>query len=362
VRKINHQKSVSHLFYEAFEKLAKERFLELEREAKARFLSLSVHAVHRVGRVEIGQKAVFIGVLAAHRLEAFLAARFLIDELKKSVPIWKQEFYEDNTAIFDQGLCECGSADNEIAYLPVKEALIAGSYHTDTLRAASVLLIGAGGLGCPLAINLSALFIKELHIADGDLVSESNLARQYIFSPKDLGKNKAEVVSSFLRERFSNTSFSAWPRFVDKASLESMLVKFDLIIDSSDCALTKTMTSLLSLKAARPYIAASVFQEEGELLTLIDKEDGCFSCFRSIDGEELNCRTTGVFTHACSMVAAQVVAKSLHILGQRPKTKGSLKIINADGQSREIAISKDPNCRHCQKHSPILLRTYDDQL
>ena len=107
VRAFNKSKAVSHLVYEAFEDLAFKQFAALEEIARVRFAISSCVAVHRVGLVKIGESAVIIKTSAAHRHEAFLAARFLIDELKKDVAIWKQEYYLDGTSAWDKGLCQC---------------------------------------------------------------------------------------------------------------------------------------------------------------------------------------------------------------------------------------------------------------
>lgn len=107
VRRFNHDKEVSFLFYEAHESLAKALFITLEAEAKARFSLLKVFALHRLSRVEIGQDAVVISVAARHRKEAFLGARFLIDELKQKLPIWKKEVYKDGSHSFGKEDCGC---------------------------------------------------------------------------------------------------------------------------------------------------------------------------------------------------------------------------------------------------------------
>jgi molybdopterin synthase catalytic subunit len=102
VRAFNRQKKVAHLFYEAHESLAQKMFDELEATATAQFKLRQCIAVHRLGQVFVGEDAVKIAVLTDHRHEAFLASRFLIDELKKNLPIWKKEFYDDGSFTWDQ--------------------------------------------------------------------------------------------------------------------------------------------------------------------------------------------------------------------------------------------------------------------
>lgn len=109
VRKFNRNKEVAHLFYEAFIPLAKTMFAELESQAKKQFGILQALAIHRLERVDVGQDAVVISVAAIHRNEAFMGARYLIDELKKTLPIWKKEVYIDGSYAFDMGDCSCGN-------------------------------------------------------------------------------------------------------------------------------------------------------------------------------------------------------------------------------------------------------------
>ncbi|HXW60017.1 MAG TPA: molybdenum cofactor biosynthesis protein MoaE, partial [Myxococcota bacterium] len=174
VRGINQAKAVKHLIYEAYEALAQKEFLRLEEEAKTRFLVSEVQAVHRLGLTLVGEEAVIVSVSALHRHEAFLAARFLIDELKKTLPIWKEEHYADGTKTFDQGFCQCTLNHHDLVLEPVQKALNAQKIAAKHLLDARVLLIGAGGLGCPLAINLSALGIGQIHLYDGDNIDAKN--------------------------------------------------------------------------------------------------------------------------------------------------------------------------------------------
>ncbi len=95
VRVKNQGRSVTQLEYEGAEALAQNEFVRIEKEALDRFDIVEVRCVHRVGLLKIGDVAVWIGVLAGHRGPAFDACRYIIDELKKRLPIWKKEYYTD---------------------------------------------------------------------------------------------------------------------------------------------------------------------------------------------------------------------------------------------------------------------------
>jgi molybdopterin synthase catalytic subunit len=95
VRNENGGRPVRHLEYEAFDEMALPLLEELAAEARRRFAVTDVHVVHRLGRLEIGETSVAVAVTAPHRDAAFAACRHVIDTLKKTVPIWKKEFYAD---------------------------------------------------------------------------------------------------------------------------------------------------------------------------------------------------------------------------------------------------------------------------
>ena len=93
VRNENEGREVVSLEYEAFAPLAEREGLRILEEAGERFRILGAHCAHRVGHLPLGEMAVWVGVSSAHRSDAFAACRFIIDEVKERVPIWKKEHY-----------------------------------------------------------------------------------------------------------------------------------------------------------------------------------------------------------------------------------------------------------------------------
>lgn len=101
VRNQSHGRSTLHLDYEAYESMALAKMREIAAEARAKFAIDRVAVAHRLGRLEIGETSVFIAVSAPHRAAAFDACRYTIDTLKRSVPIWKKEYFEDGAVWAD---------------------------------------------------------------------------------------------------------------------------------------------------------------------------------------------------------------------------------------------------------------------
>lgn len=102
VRNVNHGKGVTRLEYETYDELALKELGRIAEFAAERHKLEFVRAIHRKGRLEIGDVAVIIQVLSRHRKEAFDGCRLVIDSLKRSVPIWKKEFYDDGTHSWTQ--------------------------------------------------------------------------------------------------------------------------------------------------------------------------------------------------------------------------------------------------------------------
>lgn len=106
-------KEVDHLVYEAYPSLALKQGKQVVRMAAEKFDILNAQAIHRIGKLVPGDLAIWIGVTAAHRSDAFDACRYLIDTIKETVPIWKHEFYSDGTDVWvDPTDCHCASTDS----------------------------------------------------------------------------------------------------------------------------------------------------------------------------------------------------------------------------------------------------------
>lgn len=101
VRNESHGRATLHLEYEAYESMALAKMKEIGAQVHERFAIHRVALVHRLGRLEIGETSVFIAVSAPHRAAAFDACRFAIDTLKKTVPIWKKEYFADGAVWAD---------------------------------------------------------------------------------------------------------------------------------------------------------------------------------------------------------------------------------------------------------------------
>ena len=142
------------------------------------------------------------------------------------------------------------------------------------LKAAKVLVVGAGGLGCPVLQYLAAAGIGHITIVDGDQVSLSNLQRQILFTEQDVGENKAEVASARLQEMNSTIEVNAVPNFFNLNNALALVESVDLVIDGTDNFQTRYLINDSCVIQKTPFIYASIHQFSGQLavFNLADSE------------------------------------------------------------------------------------------
>jgi adenylyltransferase/sulfurtransferase len=300
VRNHNEGHAVTRLEYEAFAELAEKEGARIVAAAVAKFGVTRAACVHRIGSLGIGDVAVWVGVSAAHRDEAFRACRFIIDEVKHRVPIWKKEHYVTG----DSGWvnCERCATHAHEHMVPDYSRQIAlrevGPQGQARLSAASVLVVGAGGLGVPVLQYLAGAGVGRLGIVDGDELEPSNLHRQTWYALADCGRAKAELAAE--RVRALNPAVRVEPHAVrlDATNVDALATGYDLVLDCSDNFTTKFLLNDLALRARKPVLFASVYQYEGQLQLV--RGDDASTCLRCVwpeatrDGLVGNCAEAGV--------------------------------------------------------------------
>jgi len=314
VRDHNEGRRVRRLEYEAFEPLAVREGERIIAEAVARFGVEHAACVHRLGALGIGEQAVWVGVTARHRDEAFRACRYIIDEVKHRVPIWKKEHYEDG----DSGWVNCErcaahasdghGADGRETHshgpaptpdysrqVALKEVGAAGQ---EKLRRAAVLVVGCGGLGVPAMTYLAAAGVGRLGLVDGDRLEASNLHRQTMYSLADTGKPKVELAAARLRALNPQVEVRAYGLRLDADSAAAIVGSYDLVLDCTDNFATKFMLNDTCVRLRKPVIFSSVYQYEGQLQVVRPERGG--ACLRCVwpeatrDGLVGNCAEAGV--------------------------------------------------------------------
>lgn len=220
------------------------------------------------------------------------------------------------------------------------------------LRAARVVVIGAGGIGSPAIQYLAAAGVGRLDIVDDDRVEPSNLQRQTIFASTDRGRSKA--VAAAERAGAINPHVDARPheRRVERANVDALIAGADVVLDGCDNFATRLLVADAALAARVPLVSAAVGQFEGQLAVYRGWEAAlpCYRCLvGSPDEAEGTCAADGVLgpmTGMLGSLAALEVIRALVPFGTDPA--GRLLIVDAlDWRFRSIRVPKDPGCAAC---------------
>ena len=338
VRNHNDGQAVRRLEYEAFEALAAKEGERIVDEARRSFPILKVACVHRVGDLEIGELAVWVGVSAHHRDEAFAACRYIIDEVKHRLPIWKKEHYASG----DSGWVNCERcADHgpspQPSPAPDYSRQIAldgvGPVGQAKLRASRVLVVGAGGLGAPVLSYLAGAGVGTIGIVDGDVLDASNLHRQPLYALTDIGKPKAELAAARLHGLNPEINIRTYAQRFDADNASTLLSDYDLAIDCSDNFATKFLLNDACVLAGKAAIFASVYQYEGQLQVYQPENDSaCLRCLwpeATRDGIVGNCAEAGVLGPVPGVLGSLQAIEALKLLLDLPgQLAGELLILD----------------------------------
>ncbi len=365
VRDHNEGHRVRRLEYEAFEALAVKEGERIVAAAIERFGARRAACVHRVGDLAIGDLAVWVGVSAEHRDEAFAACRYIIDEVKHRLPIWKKEHYENG----DSGWVNC----ERCAEAPDHDAAHAHDDHRHRfthdysrqvtlpevgasgqakLRAASVLVIGAGGLGVPVLQYLAAAGIGRISVMDGDVVESSNLHRQPLYEVADVGRPKAAVAAERVARMNRDLSCQAIAERAEPGNLDALVGRHDLVVECTDNLRTKFLVNDAVVRAGKPAIFASVYQYEGQVQAWLPTPD--WPCLRCLwpeaprDGLVGNCAEAGVLGPVPGTIGTMQAMLALRILlGMDPAPVRGLVVVDLlTFATSHIRAARDPACDH----------------
>lgn len=185
------------------------------------------------------------------------------------------------------------------------------------LSQASVLVIGAGGLGCPILQYLAAAGLGKLGIADMDTVSVSNLHRQVLYTEADLGRPKTEAALDRLKAVNSEVEFQLFSEGFNERNALNMISDYDLIIDGTDNFETRYLVNDACVRSNKPWIYGALFKNEGQF-ALFNAFDGptyrCLYPKPPLAGEVPNCNEMGILGTVSGLVATHMAHLSLQFL------------------------------------------------
>lgn len=355
VRNHNADRSVQSLEYEAFDDLAIKTGNEILQEAQTRFPIFAAACVHAIGHLQLGDVAIHVEVAAGHRGEAFSACRWIVDEVKRRVPIWKKEHYTDGDSDWINAHPEIATSEGDFYSRQTRLAAV----DQNRLKTARVLVIGAGGLGSPVVEYLAGAGVGRLTIVDSDRLEESNLHRQVMFRHQDIGQPKAELAAQRAKELNPYIEAVGIDTRLDPSRAESLIAEHDLVIDCTDNFRTKFLLNDACIRLGRPLIAASIYQFEGHL-AFVMPGGPCLRCLWPQSPDEGcvgSCAEVGVLGVVPGIFGTLQASEAIkHLLGlPSPLSAGRmllLDLLSLDAQS--IAIPPNPDCPTCGKGEPPL--------
>ncbi len=226
------------------------------------------------------------------------------------------------------------------------------------LLSSTVVLVGAGGLGCPAALYLAAAGVGRLVLVDGDLVDESNLHRQVLYGTGDVGRSKAEVAAERLRALNPDCAVEPRVERLTAGNARALLAGADVVADGSDNFPTRFLVNDACVLLGLPNAHGSIFRYEGQASFFDARSGPCYRCLHPEPpppGLVPSCAEAGVLGVLPGVVGClQATEVVKHLLGVGESLSGRLVLYDALGLTfRELRLRKDPSCPVCGERPRI---------
>ena len=188
---------------------------------------------------------------------------------------------------------------------------------------AKILVIGAGGLGCPALLYLAAAGIGKIGIVDFDLVAESNLHRQILYSQQDIGSNKAITAAEKLSLSYPDCTLVSYPEKLTQHNANELIASYDLVLDGCDNFDTRYLIDDVCLAQNKPWIYASVSRFEGQLAVFnCHDKTGTKAHYRNLFANKpsnesvLNCAEAGVIGVLPGIIGSMQAVEAIKVIAQ----------------------------------------------
>lgn len=217
-----------------------------------------------------------------------------------------------------------------------------------------VMVIGAGGIGCPSIQYLAAAGVGTLSVIDDDEVSLSNLQRQILYSEEDLGTAKVDAASIAARRLNPDIWFRAIRQRIGATTAPDIFSGVDVVVDGCDNFATRLLVNDLCLHAKVPLVSAAIGQFHGQIGTFTgwEADAPCYRCFvgDAHDPDDCDvCATQGVLGAMCGIMGSFAAMEAIRtITGFGDPQKGKLHLFDGLAPAmRTIRLPKDPSCSSC---------------
>lgn len=227
--------------------------------------------------------------------------------------------------------------------------------------AARVLVVGVGGLGCAVAQGLAISGVGHLDLADDDRIQASNLPRQCLFGPGDLGRLKVEAAAEALTRLQPSLNLGTLPEALTGQALRRAVAEVELVVDATDRPSSREAINLACQAAGIPLVFGSAIGWDGQVAVFDPNLDHspCLAClFPGGLGEAEACGERGVFSPLVQLVGAWQVAEALLVLaGLHADRVGQLQLVDLQGPRLfrlEVApVAGCPACALRSRHAPL---------
>ena len=216
-----------------------------------------------------------------------------------------------------------------------------------------MLIVGAGGLGCPASLYLAASGIGKLTIADPDKVDLTNLQRQILYRTDSVGLPKVEAARAALSALNPDVKIVPLQKRIEEKELQSLLPDVDVVLDCSDNFATRHALNRACVKFRKPLVSGAAIRFDAQVAVFdLRKPDApCYACLYPEDGEveEVQCSTMGVFAPLTGAVGALQAMEAVKLLTSAGETlNGRLLLLDAKrSEWRTVRVKRDPGCAVC---------------
>ncbi|HSD61211.1 MAG TPA: molybdopterin-synthase adenylyltransferase MoeB [Burkholderiales bacterium] len=221
------------------------------------------------------------------------------------------------------------------------------------LIASRVLVIGAGGLGSPVALYLAASGVGALTLCDNDDVDLTNLQRQIVHRTESIGRPKVESARDTLAHINPEVEVAALRERVDAARIDALTGEHDLVLDASDNFATRHAVNRACVRHRKPLVSGAAIRFDGQVAVfdMRDPASPCYACLfpEHAESEDVRCAVMGVFAPLVGIIGCVQAAEALKLLaGVGEPLTGRLLLLDGLGMEwRSVRLKRDPGCAVC---------------
>ncbi|HGY09865.1 MAG TPA: molybdopterin-synthase adenylyltransferase MoeB [Oceanithermus profundus] len=226
------------------------------------------------------------------------------------------------------------------------------------LKAASVLVVGAGGLGSPLLMYLAAAGVGRIGIVEDDVVDLSNLQRQVLYGTADVGRPKAEAAAERLAALNPHVRVEAHPHRLTSENALELFGSYDVIVDASDNFPTRYLVNDAAVLTDKPLVYGAIHRFDGQVSVFHHQGGPCYRCLfpkPPKPGSVPSCAQAGVFGVLPGVVGSLMATEVLKLLLGigRPLSGRLLLYDGLEAEFRELKVARDPACPVCGEHPTV---------